>query len=105
MKEEQQQTLEQWSALRKEAGVLIDPETAEVDWDYGVVGDPYDIGRIPVDQKCTGRRYFAKSSGCDVWVAFSDLPRVTRNALWTKRESMLAFPAGIPAHILGGTES
>ena len=27
--------IERWLAIRKEAGVKIDPETAEVDWDYG----------------------------------------------------------------------
>jgi hypothetical protein len=36
-------TLEEWLALRKEAGLQIDPETAEVTWDWGPIGDPYEI--------------------------------------------------------------
>jgi hypothetical protein len=35
--------IEQWLAVRKEAGLKIDPETAEVDWDYGQTLDPYGV--------------------------------------------------------------
>jgi hypothetical protein len=36
-------TVEQWLAVRMEAGLRIDPETAEVDWRYGAIFDPYEI--------------------------------------------------------------
>ena len=38
-------TTEQWLAVRKEAGLKIDPEAAEVFWCYGRVGDPYSVVR------------------------------------------------------------
>ena len=34
---------EQWLAIRREAGLKIDPETAEVDWTYGQTLDPYGV--------------------------------------------------------------
>jgi hypothetical protein len=34
---------EQWLAIRKEAGLKIDPETAEVYWTYAQTEDPYGI--------------------------------------------------------------
>ncbi len=36
-------TVEQWLAIRKEAGLRIDPETAEVMWSYEYVADPYGV--------------------------------------------------------------
>jgi hypothetical protein len=76
-----QMTLEEWLALRKEAGLQIDPETAEVTWDWGPIGDPYEI--YPPDREDNiGRRYFARSPGSDIWVSFYDLPNATRDALW-----------------------
>jgi hypothetical protein len=36
-------TIEEFLAIRKEAGLKIDPETAEVDWNYAEVLDPYGI--------------------------------------------------------------
>ena len=34
---------EQWLAIRREAGLKIDPQTAEVDWAYARVADPYGV--------------------------------------------------------------
>ena len=34
-----------WLAVRKEAGLKIDPETAEVAWTYGLGDDPYECSR------------------------------------------------------------
>lgn len=89
--------VEKWLALRKEAGRKIDPETAEVLWDYGVIGDPY--GTDPeLQEECynVGREYFARSPGSDIWVWFGDLPTATHDALWEKHKARLAFPAGLP---------
>ena len=88
-------TVEEWLTVRKEAGLQIDPETAEVMWTYANILDPY--GVYPDDsEECIGRAYFARSPGSDVWVHFWDLPAATRDALWEKHKSKLAFPAGLP---------
>src|SRR5262245_5335602 len=95
---EDKMTNEQWLAVRKEAALLIDPETAEVDWNYAYTFDPYGIDPdLPEECRCVGRAYFARSPGNDVWVHFGDLPEATRDALWRKHCSELAFPAGLEA--------
>jgi hypothetical protein len=51
-------------ASRKEAGLKIDPETAEVDWEYGQVMDPYGVySDLPEECQQVGRQYFARSPG------------------------------------------
>ena len=86
---------EEFLAVRKEAGLKIDPKTAEVDWSYAGVGNPYGI--FPGEPWCVGRAYFARSPGSDVWVEFGDLPEATRDALWKKHWRRIAFPAGLDA--------
>jgi len=89
---------EQWLAIRKEAGLKIDPETAEVDWNYGQTLDPYgvcDEWELPDEFHCVGREYFARSPGSDVWVHFSDLPDTVREEIWARHGSRIAFPAGL----------
>jgi hypothetical protein len=71
-----------WLAIRKEAGKHIDPETAEVMWQYTQVMDPYSLGvDIPDELQQIGRDYFARAPGSDVWVWFGDLPAETVAAL------------------------
>jgi hypothetical protein len=83
-------------ATRKEAGLKIDPETAEVDWHYALTLDPYGIGLdLPEELQQVGREYFARSPGSDIWVRFGDLPDSTRKALWRKHSRKPAFPAGL----------
>ena len=78
-------TVEEWLAIRKEAALKIDPETAEVFWDYREVEDPYCVvPDFPKELSCVGREYFARSPGSDVWVWFGDLPEATASALWEK---------------------
>jgi hypothetical protein len=85
-----------WLAIRKEAGLKIDPETAEVEWIYAHTLDPYGVyPELPEEYQQVGREYFARSPGSDVWVEFGDLPEATRDALWKKHRSKLAFPAGL----------
>ena len=91
---------EQWLAVRKEAGLKIDPETAEVDWGYGLDLDPYgvyDEWELPKEFHQIGRQRWARSPGSDVWVHFSDLPDGVEEKLWTKHRSRIAFPAGLEA--------
>jgi hypothetical protein len=90
------ENVKKWLAIRKKAGRQIDPETAEVDWWYAQVVDPYGVrADIPEELQQVGRDYFARSPGSDVWVWFGDLPIATRDALWEKHKSKLAFPAGL----------
>jgi hypothetical protein len=89
-------TLKQWQAWRRAAGLHVNPETAEVLWNYTQVVDPYGVFQdLPEECDCVGRSYFARSPGMDVWVEFGDLPDATREALWEKHESQLGFPAGL----------
>lgn len=89
-------TVREWLAIRKEAGLKIDPETAEVWWTYGQTLDPYGVDPdLPEEYHQVGREYFARASENEVWVAFRDLPEQTRDALWEKHKSQLAFPAGL----------
>ena len=79
---------EQWLAIRKEAGLKIDADTAEVFWCHGQIFDPYGIGLIdpdlPEDYHQIGLDFFARSPGSDIWVWFGDLPDAVRDALWAK---------------------
>jgi hypothetical protein len=80
-----------WLAIRKEAGLKIDPETAEVTWIYALTDDPYGVYPVlPDDHLQVGREHFARAPGNDVWVHFGDLPKETREALWKKHSSELA---------------
>jgi len=83
-------------ALRKEFGLHIDPDTAEVEWIYAQTLDPYgDDPDLPEEYQQVGREYFARSPGSNVWICFRDLPEATRDFLWEKHKSKLAFPAGL----------
>jgi len=78
----------EWLAIRKEAGRKIDPETAEVIWDYGSEIDPYGIlPEVPGESGGIGRHYFARSPRSDIWVWFPHLPDQIRDALWEKLEA------------------
>jgi hypothetical protein len=84
-------------AIRKEAAQHIDPETAEVDWEYGMIMDPHGIDSdLPDELQCVVRVYFARSPGSDIWVCFYDLPEAVHSALWERHGRKLAFPAGLP---------
>jgi hypothetical protein len=89
-------SVEYLDALRKAAGLAIDPKTAEVMWWYAQTLDPYgDYPSIPDECDQVGRAYFARAPGSDVWINFFDLPQATEDALWGKYRSKLMFPAGL----------
>jgi hypothetical protein len=79
-------TVEQYLAIRKEAALQIDAETAEFSWGWGQIMDPYGIYPDPPEEyDCiVGRVYFARSSGSNVWVSFYDLPEATVERLWER---------------------
>jgi hypothetical protein len=81
-------TVEQWLAIRKEAALQIDPETAEVMWKHAHIMDPYGVDPdLPEEYQCVGRGYFARFPGGDIWVSFYDLPEVTTKALRARIEA------------------
>ena len=80
-------SLEKWLAIRKQAGLSIDPETAEVMWQYALTLDPYGVHSDPPELRQVGRQYFARAPGSDVWVSFYNLPDATCKALWERLET------------------
>jgi hypothetical protein len=58
--------VEEWLAIRKEEGLKIDPETAEVSWHYAQTLDPYGVDQN-LTEECQqiGREYFARSPGSE----------------------------------------
>ena len=81
-------TTEEWLAIRKEAGLRIDPATAKVTWWWAQVMDPYGVLPHCPEADCVGRLYFARSPESDVWVSFHDLPKATVDALRKKADAM-----------------
>jgi hypothetical protein len=80
----EQRRKQQWRAIRREAGSKIDPESAEVFWEWGQVADPYGMWGVTDEVDCVGRNYFARSPGSEVWVEFGDLPDTVRDRLWAR---------------------
>jgi hypothetical protein len=72
---------------RRAAGLLLDPSTAEIDWNYAQTLDPYDDGLPLLPQaEQIGREYFARAPDSDIWVSVHDLPDATRAAIWERFE-------------------
>jgi hypothetical protein len=89
---------EQWLAIRKQAGLTIDPDTADVDWSYAQTLDPYgvmDEWELPDEFGQVGPEYFARAPGSDVWVSFDDLPDTAVEKIRAKDRP--ARIAGTPA--------
>ena len=90
-------SVDQWLKIRKDAGLRIDPETAEVAWWYALTLDPYGIHPdFPEESDCVSRERFARSPGSDIWVSFDDLPKEVVAKIRKRHRSKLAFPAGLP---------
>jgi hypothetical protein len=78
-------TVDEWLAARKEEALKINPATAEVDWNWGQILDPYNTDRdLPPECRCVGRLYFARAPDSEIRVSFYDLPQSTRDALWDR---------------------
>jgi hypothetical protein len=76
---------EWWLAVRREAAAKLDPETAEVTFNWGDICDPYEL-RAEDKDACCGRNYYARSPG-GVWVSFDDLPKPTLDRLWARMKA------------------
>jgi hypothetical protein len=81
-------TTEEWLAIRKEAGLRIDPATAKVACWYAELVDPYGIYPDDPEANCVVRQEFARAPESDVWVNFVDLPKATVDALRKKADAM-----------------
>jgi hypothetical protein len=88
--------LKRWRAIRKEEGLKIDPETAEVSCWYARTFDPYGMldewelcEQISNDVSCED---FARTPGSDIWVHFDDLSKETRDKLYEKHKRKLPPP-------------
>lgn len=93
-------TVDQWLAIRKEEGARINPETAEVMWTYALTFDPYHVyPDLPEELQQVGREYFARTPDSDIWVWFGDLPRDVSQRLREKHFRKLCFPAGLPEFV------
>jgi hypothetical protein len=87
--------IEEWLGARKEAGLKINPETAEVYWRHGQVLNPYGLDLdLPEEGHCIGRIYFARSPESEIWVEFGDLPDTTRTALEDSKVEEPRWPFG-----------
>jgi hypothetical protein len=76
--------IKQWLTLRKEEGLKIDPETAEVDWWYAQTLDPYGV----LDEwELPEEFHQLHAPGSDVWVWFGDLPEQTVERLEQRGKS------------------
>jgi len=73
---------------RRAAGQLLEPPTAEIDWNYAHILDPYgdSLPLLPQEQQI-GREYFARAPGSDIWVSVHDLPDATRDAIRKRFEN------------------
>ena len=77
---------------RRAAGLLINPSTAEIDWNYAQTLDPYGDGLPLLPQaEQIGREYFARAPDADIWVSVHDLPDATRDAIWERFDAAMVL--------------
>ena len=80
--------VDQWLAIREEAGLKIDPVTAKVTFNWRRIADPYGmISDLTEEEQVVGRVYSACSPDSDIWVCVDDLPKETRDELWEKLDA------------------
>jgi hypothetical protein len=94
---EQSARATQFEPLRIAAGKRINPETADVWFEYGQILDPYgDGGSMPSDSEhyCVGRVWFAADPRERLAVEWGDLPNATKKALEEKRREADAEAGG-----------
>jgi hypothetical protein len=75
--------IEKWLALRKECGLRIDPEIAEVVGAYCQALDPYGVyPELPEKYQQVKREYFVRCPKSTVWVWVDDVPEPVRYSLY-----------------------
>jgi hypothetical protein len=109
---DKEQSIETKLTVAREEAYRIDPEIAEMGWDYRYISDPYavlderpdarvipdmdeirDMDEIPVEAKCLGREWFARSPKSEIWVWFGDLPGAVAEALMQRHARQMLIPA------------
>jgi hypothetical protein len=76
--------IETWTRERKEAGMRIDPSTANIWWLYRLLLDPYDDGINP-PSAAVGVTWFAMDPVERIPVYVGDLPHETQRLIDAKR--------------------
>jgi hypothetical protein len=85
---------EEFIEIRKQAGLKIDPETAEVASWHVDMQNPY--GVYPTaEEYCVGRDHFVRAPGSDIWVWSGDLSeevweKIVKKQEQAEREAMKA---------------
>jgi hypothetical protein len=75
------QEQQEFLSIRREAGLKIDPATAELRcWRVQIL-DPYGIRDLSPEEECVGPVLFARAPGGDIWVSQHELPSATLDAL------------------------
>jgi hypothetical protein len=88
--------VEEWLAIREEAGLQIDPATAKVCLKCGRVLDPYGVySDLPDEYNHIRKLLFARSPGSEIWVEFWDLPEETQRGLVKMLKSRLELYTGL----------
>jgi hypothetical protein len=82
--ERDENALQEISRIRKKAALVIEPETAEVHWEYGVILDPYGEKKLSEESRQIARLYFARAPDSDISVSFHDLPDAVTRSLQQK---------------------
>jgi hypothetical protein len=96
-KNENDLSVEERRAIRKEEGLKIDPETAVVVRTFAYTVDPYGIvpDLLPEEQQLS-RESFARNKGSDIWVHQGDIPTEIWERIWSKHVRQSASPVGLP---------
>jgi hypothetical protein len=98
-----QMTVEQWLAARKEAGREIDIETCELGCWHTRDFDPYLADPdLPEEWNQISRNWFVRSPSSRGWVHYGDLPEAALRAMWDRIERERARRAALNAKILFG---
>ena len=81
-------SVQEWLAIRKEAGKNIDPQTAEVTRVYRPGIDPYGVhSDLTEEERQAKWVYFARSPDSEIWVYFGDLTDEITTELWKDIEN------------------
>ena len=85
-----EEQIERWLVAAREEGARIDPEVAEVTFEWGQSLDPYGIylkAEMPEEEwGRVVRHYFARSPGGE-WISFDDLAKPTLDRLWARMKA------------------
>lgn len=77
--------IKKWLAARKAAGRRINPDKADIIWQYCQELDPYGVyPDLPPECHCIGRSGFARNPNSEIWVSFEDIPTNKLEKIWER---------------------